>query len=326
MTGQREVVRCRYLSGVLKEIEIERLNEFVTPGALLEQRFVRVNGRVFVCKYVSRAAGHRDPRLYDLLDNEVRAGTRLGHCYPGRYPAELAQLVAYNIDAEEPFLLLREYAGVPMAEPAHRFKDAERRQVERGLARALCLTSEAGVVHGAVTLDALRWDEGRVQLVDFEFAERVGEPRRRRASAIRSPEQAAGTGQVHACDDLWAAAVLIRRLHLGSSTDVQPDRRHDPDRLRGLLDPILGNALEQRLSAVELLGRLHGDNHLPEVADPDARLAQGRALYDAVAERKGGAAKSSEDTRARKRGRRFLPFLSTTVLVSAAIVAMAVSA
>jgi hypothetical protein len=326
MTGPAEVVRCRYASGVLREIEIEDLNEFVTPGAALEQRLVRVNGRPFVCKFVSRAAGSRNPRLYDLLDNEIRAGTRLVQSFPDRYPPELACLVAYNIDAEEPFVLLREYTGVPVAGPASRFQDAERKQFEHALIRALHLTSEAGVVHGAVTIDALRWDNGHLQLVDFESAERVGEPRRGGLGAVRSPEQAAGTGLVDARDDIWAAAVLIRRLHLGPSADAQPDRRHDPERLRGLLDPIFGNHLEQRPSAAELLGRLHGDNHLPAFVDPMARFARGRELFEHVARGKGGAAPavSTEDPPPRKRPRKLFPFLSTMLLVSMAIVMTAV--
>lgn len=325
MTGQQiEVVRCRYVSGVLKEIEIEGSNEFVTPGAVLEQRLVRVNGRQFVCKYVSRAAGARNPRLYDLLENEIRAGARLGQSYPDRYPPELAQLVAYNIDAEEPFALLREYTGVPVSGPVSRFQDTERKQFERALVRTLRLTSEAGVVHGAVGADALRWHNGHLQLIDFESAERVGEPRRHGTAAGRSPEQAAATGLVDARDDLWAAAVLIRRLHLGPSADVQPDRRNDPDRLRGLLDPVFGNTVEHRPSAAELLVRLHGDNHLPAFVDPDARFTQGRELFENVARRKTVPVSSTKDVPARKRSRKIFPFLSSMLLVSMTIVATAV--
>ncbi|HWO65110.1 MAG TPA: hypothetical protein VNO31_34245, partial [Umezawaea sp.] len=228
-----ELVRCRYVTGVLAEIEVEELNEFVTPGAALEQRLVKVNGKLYLRKYVSRAAGGRNPRLYDLLRNEIRAGARLGQVFPDRYPAELPQLVAYNIDAEEPFALLREYAGSPAAEHVARFDDAQRRRFESGLLRALHLIAQAGVVHGAVSLDSVRWDDGNVHLVDFESAERVGEPRRAGRSGIRSPEQAAGTGVVDERDDLWGAALLIRRLHIG---DVRQERGRDPQRLRELLD------------------------------------------------------------------------------------------
>ncbi|MET9225519.1 hypothetical protein [Lentzea sp. NPDC003310] len=334
MTGKTDVVRCRYITGELKEIEIEGHTEFVTPGSVLEQRLVRVNGKPFVCKYVSRAAGARNPRLYDLLDNEIRAGARLGQSYPDRYPRELAQLVAYNIDAEEPFALLREYSGVPVAGPAARFQDAERKQFERALFRLLRLTSEAGVVHGAVTTDALRWDNGVLQLVDFESSERVGELRRPGAGAVRSPEQAAATGVVDARDDLWAAALLVRRLHLGPSVDAQPDRRHDPDRLRGLLDPVLGTTVEHRPTAAELLSRLHGDNHLPSFVDPEARFAQGRELFENVARGKApargqmataGRAQSTEDSPGRRR-KRFFPFLSAMLLVSVMVVASEVIA
>ncbi|KOV87183.1 hypothetical protein [Nocardia sp. NRRL S-836] len=324
MTGRTRTVRCRTVWGVLIEVEIEDLNEFVTPAAVLEQRLVRVNGGTYVYKYVSQAEGKRDPRRYDLLDNEIRAGTRLGQSF-GAYPAELACLMAYNIDAVEPFVLLREYIGVPLAGPAARFTDAERRQCERALFRALHLTSQAGVVHGAVTADALRWDNGRVQLVDFESAERVGEARRAgRVAANRSPEQLAGTGLVDAHDDVWGAAVLIRRLHLGPSADAQADRRHDPERLRGLLDPVFGNAAEHRPTPAELLSRLHGDNHLPPYDDPYAVFARGREMFQFVGRGKnGGAAVSTEDPKP-VRKRRMFPFLSALLLVSATIVMTAV--
>lgn len=319
-------VRCRTVWGQLIEVEIEDLDEFVTPGAVLEQRLVRINGRTYVYKYVSQAEGTRNPRLYDLLDNEIRAGTRLGQSFH-RYPPELACLLAYNIDAEEPFVLLHEYVGVPVAGPGSRFDDGDRRQFERALFRALLLTSQAGVVHGAVTADALRWDNGRLQLVDFESAERVGEARRAGRTAVyRSPEQQAGTGLVDVHDDVWGAAVLIRRLHLGPSAESQPDRRHDPERLRGLLDPVFANPVEHRPTPAELLVRLHGDNHLPAYDDPYARFAQGREMFQFVGRGKGGSAPqvSTEDPPRKRSRKKMFPFLSAMLLVSMTIVVTAV--
>lgn len=263
-------VRCRYVTGLLAEIEVEDLNEFLTPASLLEQRLVKVNGRVYVRKYVSRPAGERTPRLYDLLDNEIRAGTRLGQAFPGRYPDELARLVAYNIDAEEPFVLLTEYIGDPAAGRVARFGDTQRRQFEHGLLRALRLASTAGVVHGAVSMEALRWDDGQVQLVDFESAERVGEPRRT-------------GGVVDERDDVLAAGHLIRRLHL----DPAPaDRGRDPQRLRELLDPVFTNPVERQPTLEQLLTMVRADHHPAGFVNPEREFEIGRQLFDQACERK----------------------------------------
>ncbi|HEX6343562.1 hypothetical protein [Umezawaea sp.] len=319
-----ELVRCRYVTGVLAEIEVEELNEFVTPGAALEQRLVKVNGRLYLRKYVSRAAGRRNPRLYDLLRNEIRAGARLGQVFPDRYPAELPRLVAYNIDAEEPFALLREYAGSPAAEHVARFDDVQRRRFESGLLRALHLTAQAGVVHGAVSMDSVRWDDGTVHLVDFESSERVGEPRRACRSAVRSPEQTAGTGVVDERDDLWGAALLIRRLHIG---DARQERGRDPQRLRELLDPVFDNPVDRRPLVADLLGRLHTDAHLPPHVDPEAQLAAGRALFDRACARK--RAPAAPPTREPVRspvvpadghGKRVFHYVAAAVLLCALII------
>jgi hypothetical protein len=329
MTGQTEVVRCRYVTGVLQEIKIEDVNEFRTPGSVLEQRLVRVNGRVYVRKFVSRAAGSRNPRLYDLLDNEIRAGTRLGQVFPEKFPPELASLVAYNIDVEEPFVLLREYVGEPAAGLATRFDDSQRKQFEHRLLRALQLTGVAGVVHGAVTMDAVRWHNGQLQLVDFESAERAGEPRRGGSGSVaRSPEQVAGSGGVDARDDMWAAGLLIRRLYLGASPDgARPDRRHDPDRLRALLDPVFDNPVEQRPYPADLLGKLRVENHIPAFADPDAVFAAGRELFERVSEGKRGSAAvmtAPQGSQPGRRTKRIFPFLATMVLVTMVIVGIVV--
>jgi hypothetical protein len=268
-----DVVRCRYVTGLLAEVEVEDLNEFLTPASVLEQRLVKVNGRVYVRKYVSRPAGERNPRLYDLLDNEIRAGTRLGQAFPDRYPDELTRLVAYNIDAEEPFVLLTEYIGAPAPGQVAKFGDAQRRQFEQGLLRALHLASTAGVVHGAVTMEALRWDSGQVQLVDFESAERIGEPRR------------SGGGVVDERDDVLSAGHLIRRLHLDPPP---PDRGRDPQRLRALLDPVFTNPVDRQPTLEQLLTAVRADHRPAGFVNPEQEFEAGRLLFDQVSQRKRG--------------------------------------
>jgi hypothetical protein len=318
----------------LREIELTDRSEFVSPGSVLQQRLVVAKNQLYVRKFVSRAAGSRNPHLYDLLDNEIRAGTRLAQVFPYTYPPQLAHLVAYNMDAEEPFVLLTAYSGEPAASPVSRFDDAQRRAFQIGLLRALQLTAAAGVVHGAVTMDAVRWDNGSLQLVDFESAERVGEPRRRgRSSPVRSPEQLEGTGVVDIHDDMWAAGLLIRGLYLGPLMDGSPpDRSHDPERLRALLGPVFDNPVERRPDPTALLGKLRADSRLPALTDPEAGLAEGRVLFEQISRAKGGpGAPETPDTRDSvaqpgRRPRRMLPFLATMVLVMVVIVGLAVLA
>jgi hypothetical protein len=313
MSGQIEVVRCRDVWGVSRQIEIEDLNEFRTPGSALDQRLVRVNGRNYVRKFVSRTAGGRDPHRYDLLENEIRAGCRLGQVFGDRFPADLAGLVAYNVDVEQPFVLLREYIGTPAADLVRRFDDPQRRVFEQGLFRAMQNLGVAGVVHGAVRVDAVRWHDGHLQLVDFESAERVGEVRRR-----RSHGQPAGADEVDVRDDMLAAAVLVRQMQPGvASNGSSPDRSRDPDRLRALLDPVFDNPVDQRPYPADLLTKLRVDNRPTPHSDPDFALAEGYGLFEQVSQGKRGPHQLEQpDKPSRRRGRWLRSFLvlSMTVL------------
>jgi hypothetical protein len=311
-------VRCRNVRGVLLKVELTDRGEFVTPGSVLEQRLVMAqNQQVFVRKFVSQAAGERNPRLYDLLDNEIRAGTRLGQVFGDRYPPELARLAAYNMDAEEPFVLLHEYLGEPARGRAIRLDDAQRRLFQVSLWRALQLTAAAGVVHGAVDLKAVRWDGRQLQLVDFESAERAGEPRR------------GGHGEVDVRDDMWGAGRLVRILFLGALADgSRLDRSHDPQLLRTLLDPVFDNPVERRPYPADLLRSLRASGSVPPLSDPEAGLAAGRELFDQVSAGKPQPAvvdrAPPDDARSGRWGLRILPFLAAMIVVATVIVGMVV--
>ena len=171
MHKKTEAVRCRDVYGRLRDLELSDRGDFASPGSALEQHLAETaSGALLIRKVVTQAAGRRDARCYDLLDHEVRAGTRLGQVFGDRYPPELARLVGYNLDVEEPFLLMHFYRGEPAAGQVAQFDEAQRRQFQIGLLQALHLAAAAGVVHGAVGLTSLRWDGSRVQLVDFEAA------------------------------------------------------------------------------------------------------------------------------------------------------------
>jgi hypothetical protein len=325
-----KVVRYRSVFGTLGEKELEIRGDFVSPGSALDQRLVVVDHQLFLCKYVSRAAGERDPRLYALLDNEIRAGARIGQVYGGHHPPELSSAVAYNLDDEEPFVLLRAYSGEPAASQVQQFDDATRRQFQIGLLRAVQLTAAAGVVHGAVSLDTVRWDGRQLQLVDFESAERVGDRRRGGSSPARSPEQAAASGEVDARDDLWAAGLLIRQLYVGGLTNgSRPDRGRDPELLRTLLDPVFDNPIEHRPQPADLLRLLRVESTLPQLADPEGGLHAGRAEFEKISTRKRGSAEPEPEPQPDMpaptgRFRLSIPFLTTMIVVAAAIIVLAV--
>lgn len=303
-----EVVRCRDVSGRLRKLELIDQGEFATPGSALSQRLVVGNDVPLVRKFVPRAAGDRNPRYYDLLDNEIRAGTRLGQFLGRRYPVQLARLVAYNVDVEEPFVLLNTYVGEPAA--PDRFDDRQRRQFQIGLLRALQAAGAAGVVHGALSLNALRWDGAQPQLVDFESAQRVGDPRR-----------GAGTGVVDPRDDLYAAALLIRQVALNATAEPAPDRTRDPELLRALLDPILAGPIEHWPMPADLLSRLRAQAPPFMVSDPEAALAEGYARFEQVCARKRGQHVAGMAAPAQARRWR-LPFLTTMLLTCAAVAGM----
>ncbi|MFI5932222.1 hypothetical protein [Actinoplanes sp. NPDC051494] len=250
-------VRCRDVGGRIRTLRLTDHGAFSSPGSALPQRLVMPpSGVPLVRKSVPPGAA---PELYTLLDNEVRAGTRLGQVYAGGYPQELACVVGYDMDAAEPFVLLRAYAGEPAPDVAGRLDESRRRMLQTGLLRALELTAAAGVVHGAVTLDRLRWAGSYAQLVDFESA-RPGDGR----------------------EDLWAAGALLRALVLGAP-DGGPAAGHatDPPQLRALLDGVFG-PVAQRPRPGELRRRMRDDTPVPAAGDPEAPFAAGRLRFDEI--------------------------------------------
>lgn len=326
MDSIEETVRCRDVTGRLREIRLSFGSDFVSPGSVLSQQLVKANEQLYVRKFVSRADGGRHPRLYRMLDNEVRAGTRLAQVFADRYPAELAQLVAYNMDTDEPFVLLRAYLGDPAAASLKHFDDAAGRRFQIGLLRALHLTGVAGVVHGAVSVNAVRWSDGQVQLVDFESAGRAGEPRvTAGVPPVRSPEQAAGADVADVRDDLWAAGQLIRTLYAAApGNDVSPDRSRDPERLRVLLDDVFDKPLEQRPYAAGLLQKLHAPAPTPVVTNPDEAFQEGRRAFDRIsADRRMPSGRATSPPPV-PRSKLTLLVLATLVLVAGVIIGLAV--
>ncbi len=286
MTTDEEVL-CRDLSGALHRVRLADRGEFSSPGSMLHQRLVTgPHDALFLRKYVPIEAGRRNPGLYDLLDNEIRVTAHLTRMTGGR-AGEVPALLGYNVDVEEPFALLRPYIGQPAAE-AVRILDQERmRHLQIGVLRALHLTGEAGVVHGALSLDTLRWNGSIAQLVDFESAQLTGEPRRPAGGPRQSPERHQGAGPADPRDDVWSAGVLIRELVMGPQAIAAPaDQSADPERLRERLNEVF-HPVEQRPPAAELLRRMRVTAEPLRGADPQFGLADGYRMFDEACHRKG---------------------------------------
>ncbi|WP_328475428.1 hypothetical protein OHA21_19145 [Actinoplanes sp. NBC_00393] len=288
MIDDEEVV-CRDLHGNLHRVRLATRDGFATPASMLVQQIVTgPNDVPFLRKYVPAEAGRRDPRLYDLLDNEIRMIAQLTRVLGGR-AGEVPVLAGYNVDVEEPFVLLRPYAGQPAADGLRLLDQDGKRRFQVGVLRALHLIGAAGVVHGALSLDVLRWNGSIVQLVDFEWAQGAGEPRRAGTGPRQSPERLQGTGVADPRDDVWSAGVLIRELVLGRQALAAPaDQSADPVRLRERLDGVF-RPVEQRPTAADLLRRMHVT--APDVRPVDvlAGFGDGYRMFETMCRRKGGA-------------------------------------
>ena len=259
------------------------------PGGLSVRHVETESQQRLVQKYVPRGAGGDDPR-HERLDREIRALTRLAQVFGPYAPDEIVRLFGYNTDVEEPYVLLEDYRGQPAPMAVRHFTPQDRHQFQAGLARALQHTAAAHVVHGAVRLDRLLWDGNRVQLTDFESAERAGEPRRAGGTfPARSREQVAGSGTAHPNDDVWGAGLVMRETVLGPHRGPgEPDLSNDPERIRVLLGGVFAARAEERPSAETLLQRLRVHSQVDTAPDLEESLREGRQQFEIASARKRG--------------------------------------
>ena len=249
-------------------------------------------------------APSREWAASDVLDNEIRVGLQLIRAFgdDDSYPLELSRLVGYDIDADEPFVLLLPYRGEAAENVAGRLSLELERKFQAGLFRAIKLLQVADVVHGRISPDTVRWDGATVQLVDFSRATRAGEPRRRTGQRPWSAaEQVSGTGTADPGDDVWSAGQLV--YHVTTSRPVDPNGGPPDLTVRGaalqsLLADVFAADAAARPRADELLRRLKVSDPWPgEAGAVSARFAEGMRKFDERRAAKSPSGKPGPGTR-----------------------------
>lgn len=240
-------------------------------------------------KWVPASLPPRLPAAYDLLENEIRAGMRLLRRYGTSYPVEMARLVGYDADAEQPFLLVTQPRGEPLTAVAGQLLLAEQRAFETSLFRALLLLDEADLVHGNLTPRTVRWDRNRgtVQVRDFGHSAVRDEPRRPHDVGVWTPaEQRHGTGAAVPADDIWAGGMLLYHVITGRQPSVRNGPPNLADRsaaLRTALDGVFAESADDRPDAAEILQRMRADATVSaRPAGADSAFEEGGRRFDEV--------------------------------------------
>jgi Protein kinase domain len=261
------------------------------PGSPLRARLLTVlaTGDTVLQKCVPRNAGADRAAACDLLDNEIRAGMRLLRRYGEAYPPELVRLVGYEVDVDEPFVLLSVPQGQPIADVAGRLYQDDQRRLLTTLFRGLWLLSGAQLVHGNLTPAAITWDGAskRVQIGDFTAVTLLEEPYvttgtppwaapdRRKQGRVADPR-----------DDVWSASLIVFHLVTGRPVDHHgepPNLEEHAPGLAGLLAGVFNGSPRHRPDLSEMLHRLNSPNTLPPALPglPE-RIAEGRRSFDVM--------------------------------------------
>ncbi|MGH3624425.1 MAG: hypothetical protein ACRDQ5_22010, partial [Sciscionella sp.] len=276
-TGEQSpLVRCRTIAGKQCTLRMTVRGGFSTPGAHLPTRMVSVDGcPPLLQKWIPRTPSG-EPGPLDPLDREIRAAHRFALIFPQRtYPRELPRMWFYDVDSDEPFVLYEPYRGTPVAEVLQQLRAQDRYLLQVGLLRALHLVGVAGMTHGRVSLDTLRWQVGTrtVQLTDFEQAGRIGE----RAADGR-------TADVRA--DVRDAGLAIWKFSYPThSGDGAPDLSLDGGALATLLDGVFVDPPTARPTPMDLLARLREPADV-RVIDLGAPLHEGVWAFEQAVARK----------------------------------------
>jgi hypothetical protein len=246
------------------------------PSTPLPNRLVRLDGvaGLVLQKVVTTELSAREPDAAARLENEIRALVRLRTRFGKVTPPELPELIGWDADTAEPFLLVRAPRGEPVSALAGQLMLSAQQAFQAGLLRGLLLLHGARLVHGAIGPETVRWDGQQVQVWDLTSTAVQGEtlPAWARPGAVRVADPA---------DDIRSAGVLIYHVETGEPVTgrplLQPGTRLDTV-LKGVFD-----AAPARPSIRDLLGRLRVDvEPLPGSSNPAPAFAAGQRRFDEI--------------------------------------------
>ncbi|WP_156753385.1 ATP-binding protein [Actinokineospora pegani] len=275
-------VHCRAIDGTRHTLRLTVIGETTITGALRSRSVSVESGPVLLQKWVQRTTSGR-PGPLGPLDCEIRATHRFAQMFPpDDYPCELPRLRYYDVDSEDPFVLLDPYRGVPATEVVSRLTAHERCRLQVGLLRALHLIAAAGIAHGRVGLDVVRWDAttASAQLVDFEQAMPV---------ELHNDVRDAGLA-------IWRTA---QPAHRGKEA---PEVAAGDGTLGSLLAGVFVDPPAAPPLPGELLARLREPTEIHAV-DARARLAPDFHAFEAAVWRKRERRQEDEERRKRAGGR-----------------------
>jgi len=256
-----------------------------TGSGILARSLTSDDGVTVVKKWLPADVVSEQAWLCDLLENEARAGMRLAGRFPVDYPAEVTHLIGYDLDGEEPFVLLAPARGKPLA-AAHQLLVDEQLRFQVSLLKGLLILAEAGTVHGNLSPTTVRWDGVAVQIGDFFHSAAVGDARPLRSLRSSPMGSAAGvrqptTSTVTTGDDVWAVGLLI--LHQATGSTDHADLANRGPALRALLEDVFTEPAHRRPTAAVLLRRLGTAPQLPARDEHMARtIAEGQRMFDRV--------------------------------------------
>jgi serine/threonine protein kinase len=261
-SGPSEKLRYRTVRGETVEVEAIPETADVQPCLPpLQARQLRLEAPdgPRIVRQVRRHETAADETAYELIDNQVLAGLRLGRLAREReYPQVVSRLVGYDSDSAEPYVLLEPYRGRPIGESAGKLLTAERRSFQVSLLTALSWLVEARVVHRGLSPRTILWDGRSVQITDFSFAALPGTPRTVAGTPPwAAPEQRGGqrtTGDISDRDDVWAAGRLIHYVLTGTEL-TNAAHLEDDSELAALLRNVFF-APTKRPTVEELIARL----------------------------------------------------------------------
>lgn len=214
------------------------------------------------------------PAGYQCLDNEILAGTWLYRLTSSRrYPDQVSRLIGFAADGTEPFALVRDYGGEPVAAAAGHLTLEEQRLFQVSLLTGLCWLAEAGIAHCAIGADTVRWDGDQALITDFSQATVFGASRSGPGRQIR---QGYGlrAGPLIDRDDVWAAILLC--YYISAGRDFTDPRQLADWSAGGELGAEIAADPEGCQSAHEILTtRLGVVDPVPRMTGPDPALTQG---------------------------------------------------